>query len=60
MSMNFSTFATAQPGLLTFRVLGFGVLLFNTNSPLAEAIERTVWGVPVMPTWKFAFVAPWL
>lgn len=58
--MNFGTFITFKPDIFTFRVLGFGVLMYSTHSELAPLIEPKVWAVPILPGVRFAFVAPWL
>lgn len=58
--MNFQTFITDAPGLCTFRVLGFGVIVYRLQTLLGDDIDEKVWGVPILPYWRLAFVAPWI
>lgn len=62
MGWNFGTFAVCTRCLLSFRLLGFGLILFSTDGmgQIAEKFERELWPVSVFPGWRFAFVAPWL
>lgn len=58
--MNFSTFFMRHPGICTFRLLGFGVLIFHEGViHMFPSNRARLWLIPVWPEWKFALVAPW-
>jgi hypothetical protein len=57
--LNFGTFARCNSAFITFRLIGFGVMLYNMASPLADRIDPNVGGLPVSPCWRLGFVSPW-
>lgn len=59
--MNWQTYFIWKPAIFTFRVLGFGVFLHHVHElPISKAQAGKLWLVPILPNWRFAFVAPWL
>lgn len=61
--LNFQTFWIWRPDIFTFRLLGFGVVAYDWEAlgPEMQArMERQAWFVPILPGWRFAYVAPWV
>lgn len=57
---NWSSFIRVGLDYATFRILGFGVLMYSIHCEMAEIFDRKVWAVPILPGVRFAFVAPWI
>lgn len=58
--MNLSTFFICENGILTFRLIGFGILAFREGTIHMFPKQRdTLWLIPIWPGWRFALVGPW-
>lgn len=57
---NWQSFFVLHPGFFTFRLFGFGVLMYHVEHDAACVFDRKVWSVPILPGVRFAFVAPWI